>query len=67
MALSDTSRMFFSCYYFFLFFCHFLFNTKFTQKFILVCPLDQLLFIQKSKEKWIKLLNILFLIRLEEK
>ena len=26
VALSDTSRMFFSCYYFFLSFCHFLYD-----------------------------------------
>ena len=34
MALSDTSWMFLSCYCFFLFLCHFLFNTKSTKIFI---------------------------------
>ena len=32
IALGDASRMFFSCYIFLLFFCHFLFNTKSTRK-----------------------------------
>ena len=51
MTLGDTSWMFFSCYYLFLFFCHFLFNTKSTRKFISVCPLGYPLFIQKVKRK----------------
>ena len=49
MTLSDTSRMFFSCC-FFLFFCHFLFNTKSTGIFVSACPLGCLLFIQKLKK-----------------
>ena len=51
MTLRDMPRMFFLCYYFFLFFFHFLFNTESTRKFVSVCPLGQLLFIQKFKRK----------------
>ena len=51
MAMSYGSRMFFSRYYFFLFFCHFLFNTKSTRKFVSGCPLGYLLFIQGWKKK----------------
>ena len=38
---------------FFLFLCHFLFNTKYTRIFLSACALGYLLFIQKLKEKWI--------------
>ena len=51
MTLGDASRMFFSCYCFFLFLHHFLFNTKSTRKFVLACHLGYLLCIQKLKEK----------------
>ena len=57
MTLSDASRMFLSCYYFFL---------SLRQEDIRfdLSLKGYLLFIQKINKKWIQFLNILFLIQL---
>ena len=67
MTLGDASRMFFLCYYFFLFVCRFYLTQNPQGYYFWLVPLGYLVFIEKLKEKWIQFLNILFLIQPEKR
>ena len=53
MTLGNASRMFLSRYWFFLFFCHFLFNTKSTRIFVLYIDIYILNFLKSLQERLI--------------
>ena len=67
MTLDDVSRMFFSCYYFFPSSVIFYLTQNPRGNSFWLISKSYLLYIQKINKKWMQFLNILFLIRLEER